>query len=50
MFAKEALKHGLATKDTKDTIIRLAPPLTIKKEQINQAIDAIRKTTDAIFK
>ena len=50
LFAKESLKHGLATKDTKDTIVRLAPPLIIKKEQMNQAIDAIRKTTDAIFK
>jgi len=35
LFAKETLKYGLACKDTKDTIVRLAPPLIIKKDQIN---------------
>lgn len=36
------LPHGLLTKETHGTVIRLAPPLVITMEQIDTAVDAIR--------
>ena len=39
MFAK-----GFVCKDTHDTVVRLAPPLTIGKEDISKAIDALTQT------
>jgi ornithine--oxo-acid transaminase len=36
------MKLGLLTKETHETVIRLAPPLVITKEQIDAAIDMIR--------
>jgi ornithine--oxo-acid transaminase len=35
------LKNGLLTKTTRGNIIRLSPPLTIKKNNINNALDII---------
>jgi ornithine--oxo-acid transaminase len=37
------LKHGLLTKETHHTVIRFAPPLMITKEQIDQAIKALKE-------
>lgn len=48
VFAKEALKFGLATKDTHDTSVRLSPPLVITKDQVNEAVEAIRKTLNSL--
>ncbi|HEY0821670.1 MAG TPA: ornithine--oxo-acid transaminase [Rhizobacter sp.] len=40
----EALMHeGVLTKDTHDTVVRLAPPLVIEREQIDAAVDALEK-------
>lgn len=37
----ELLKHGVLTKETHGTVIRLAPPLIINKEQVDAAVAAI---------
>jgi ornithine--oxo-acid transaminase len=35
--------HGVLSKETHDTVIRFAPPLTITRELIDQAIDALEQ-------
>lgn len=37
------LPHGVLTKETHETVIRLAPPLIITKAQIDKAVDAIKQ-------
>lgn len=37
----ELLKHGVLTKETHGTVIRLAPPLIITKEQVDTVVAAI---------
>lgn len=39
----ELLEHGLLSKETHETVVRLAPPLVITKEQLNDALVIIRK-------
>ncbi|MDE2594727.1 MAG: ornithine--oxo-acid transaminase [Burkholderiales bacterium] len=40
----EELKiHGILTKDSHDVVIRLAPPLNIKKKHLRQALEAVTK-------
>ena len=36
------LQHGILTKDTHDTVIRFAPPLTIERDTLDEAVDRIR--------
>jgi ornithine--oxo-acid transaminase len=36
------MEKGILTKDTHDTVLRLAPPLIIEKEQIDTIVAAIR--------
>lgn len=43
-FAETLAENGLACKNTHDTTIRLAPPLTIEKPELDQAIEIIQKT------
>ena len=38
------LGHGLLSKDTHDTVIRLAPPLVIEQNDIDNAVDIISRT------
>ena len=38
------LKNGLLSKETHDTVIRLAPPLVISKKELDQAISIVAKT------
>jgi len=38
------MRNGLLAKETHDTTIRFAPPLIIKKEEIDEAIEIIKKT------
>jgi ornithine--oxo-acid transaminase len=46
----EALIHeGVLTKDTHHTVVRLAPPLTISKAQIDVAVAALRKVLDGLL-
>ncbi|HWM89129.1 MAG TPA: ornithine--oxo-acid transaminase [Thermoanaerobaculia bacterium] len=45
----EALQHeGLLCKETHDHVIRIAPPLTIKKEEIDWAVDRLGKVLTTI--
>jgi len=37
------MPHGLLSKETHATVVRLAPPLVIKKEQIDDALSIIKK-------
>jgi ornithine--oxo-acid transaminase len=41
-FVEEMMKKGVLAKDTHTNIIRFAPPLIIKKEEIDWAMQAIR--------
>lgn len=36
------LKNGILSKETHETVVRLAPPLVINKEQLDQAIEKIK--------
>ncbi|OGA41920.1 MAG: ornithine--oxo-acid transaminase [Betaproteobacteria bacterium RIFCSPLOWO2_12_FULL_62_13] len=38
------LAHGVLSKETHHTVVRFAPPLVITRQQIDAALDAIRKT------
>lgn len=42
--AERLLARGILSKETHDTVIRLAPPLTITHEQIDWALSEIRQT------
>ncbi len=45
----EALMHeGVLTKDTHHTVVRLAPPLTITRAQIDAAVDALARVLRAL--
>jgi ornithine--oxo-acid transaminase len=37
-------KNGLLAKPTHDTIIRLAPPLCITEEQVNEAVEIFKRS------
>ena len=37
------LAHGLISKDTHETVVRIAPPLNIARETLQQAVDEIRR-------
>lgn len=41
------LEEGLLSKETHETVIRLAPPLVINKEQLDDAFDMIKKVFNA---
>lgn len=36
------LQHGVLSKDTHETVVRLAPPLVITREEIDEALEALR--------
>ena len=38
----------MLTKDTHGTVVRMAPPLTIKSEQIDQAVAALGRALERI--
>jgi len=37
------MEEGVLTKDTHDTVVRLAPPLIVTREQIDQTVDALER-------
>ncbi len=37
------LEEGVLSKDTHDTVVRLAPPLVVSKEQIDEAVEALAR-------
>ena len=43
-YTEALMRNGLLAKETHDTTIRFAPPLIIKKEEIDTAISIIKKT------
>ena len=42
-LSKTLLKAGILCKETHETTIRFAPPLVIKKEEIEWALEIIKK-------
>ncbi|MCF7886104.1 MAG: ornithine--oxo-acid transaminase [Candidatus Marinimicrobia bacterium] len=49
-FCKALMKKGILAKDTHGNVIRIAPPLVIEKEEIDQALTAIEEVlTDESF-
>ncbi len=40
------MDRGLLSKETHETVVRLAPPLVIKREEIDWAVDQIREVLD----
>ena len=42
-YCEELMGHGLLCKETHDTVIRFAPPLVITKEELDWALERIRK-------
>ncbi|MBI1954107.1 MAG: ornithine--oxo-acid transaminase [Proteobacteria bacterium] len=42
-YAEQLAKEGLLTKDTHHTVIRLVPPLIITQEEIDQALEILKK-------
>jgi ornithine--oxo-acid transaminase len=37
------MEAGVLSKETHETVVRLAPPLIIKKEEIDEAVEIINK-------
>ncbi len=46
-YCEQLMKEGLLCKETHDYVIRFAPPLIIKKEEIDWALEKIRKVMEA---
>lgn len=44
----QLLENGVLSKDTHGTVIRLAPPLIISKEEIDEVVTAIKKTLSEV--
>ncbi len=42
------MAEGVLTKDTHDTVVRLAPPLVITRRQIDEAVDALSRVLEAL--
>ncbi|MFV2058304.1 MAG: ornithine--oxo-acid transaminase [Thiohalomonadales bacterium] len=45
---EKLLQYGILSKETHDTVARFAPPLIINRQQIDQAIEKIRKTIHSL--
>ncbi|GJM07079.1 MAG: ornithine aminotransferase [marine bacterium B5-7] len=44
----QLMAHGILSKETHDTVVRLAPPLVITTEQIDDCVDKIRLVLSAL--
>jgi ornithine--oxo-acid transaminase len=44
VFCEALLKRGVLSKDTHQTVVRFAPPLTVTRETLDRAIAAIEQT------
>jgi len=40
------MEHGILSKETHETVIRLAPPLIITKEQIDAVVKAMKEVLE----
>lgn len=47
--AEELARVGILTKDTHDTVIRLAPPLTIEKRELDLAVQKLDEVLTKLF-
>lgn len=45
---EELLQHGILSKETHQTVVRLAPPLVITREQLDLAFERIRRALAAL--
>ena len=43
------LRHGILTKDTHDTVLRFAPPLVIRRAQIDDAVERIGRALNDVM-
>lgn len=50
VFCERLMAAGILSKETHDTVVRFAPPLIIKPEEIDFALETIRTTLDAASK
>ena len=48
IFTENLRKNGILAKSTHDNIIRLSPPLTITRSQIDRSLEIIKKSLDTI--
>jgi ornithine--oxo-acid transaminase len=48
LVCEALMQEGVLTKDTHGTVIRLAPALTIERDQIDLAIAALQRALDRI--
>ena len=48
LVCEALMQEGVLTKDTHGTVIRLAPALTIERDQIDLAIAALRRALDRV--
>lgn len=48
-FSLQLIENGLLNINTRNKVIRLLPPLTITREQIDEAVAIIRKVSDSSF-
>jgi ornithine--oxo-acid transaminase len=46
---EELMRRGLLSKETHETVVRLAPPLVITREQINWAVQQIDEVLKALL-
>jgi len=44
------LKKGVLSKDTHNTVVRLAPPLVIERVDLDRALDALEETLDEVVR
>jgi ornithine--oxo-acid transaminase len=42
-LAERLVRHGILTKETHDNVIRFAPPLVITREELEDALERIRR-------
>lgn len=49
-FCVRLKENGLLAKPTHGDIIRLAPPLVINKDQLDESIQIIRDTVDSLIR
>lgn len=45
-YAEELKEEGVLVKDTKETVLRFAPPLVITKEEVDWALERIKKVLE----
>ena len=47
-FCTHLLHQGVLSKDTHSTVVRLAPPLIISREELDRALDAVNNVADEL--